>query len=279
MSGEGSRRPIVDRESIGAFNFGSGFAQAPVDSKCAASSMKNQLTSIALWSGLLCVGLLSDSKPANAAIFTGTITRLDDPLGLFADAKIGDSVVGFFQFSPVPGDWGIVGTSDEYRNYQTTNPDTNIWDLLVKVITDTTTISNKDTIESLFLYTVQLRDDPTTGATLDSLVIEANHGNIFQPIPLVTDVILNFNDVGGDLFNGDSPPAQINFANADQRVGQFLFLVDTDGDGSRETVSFVEFSIDTLTSATVPEPATLTMFGLGALGFAGAAVRRRKQAV
>jgi len=241
--------------------------------------MKNQLTSIALWSGLLCVGLLSDSKPANAAIFTGTITRLDDPLGLFADAKIGDSVVGFFQFSPVPGDWGIVGTSDEYRNYQTTNPDTNIWDLLVKVITDTTTISNKDTIESLFLYTVQLRDDPTTGATLDSLVIEANHGNIFQPIPLVTDVILNFNDVGGDLFNGDSPPAQINFANADQRVGQFLFLVDTDGDGSRETVSFVEFSIDTLTSATVPEPATLTMFGLGALGFAGAAVRRRKQAV
>ena len=30
-------------------------------------------------------------------------------------------------------------------------------------------------------------------------------------------------------------------------------------------------------SAATPDPATLTMFGLGVLGFAGAALRRRKR--
>jgi hypothetical protein len=218
---------------------------------------------------------LSVGSAIGGIAFTGTVTRLDDPLGIFADAEVGNAVSGFFIYSTEVGDWAFVGTSDEYRNYQTTDPDLSKWDLLVTVETDTTEVSNKDTIEPRHLFGVQLTDNPATGASLDSIAISANHGNIFEDVPLVTEVTLNFS--GDDLFDGASPPAQINFENADQRIGQFAFLADTNGDGSRESRSFVEFRVDSLSAPPVPELDSLATFGVGFLSFALACTWRRRK--
>jgi hypothetical protein len=187
--------------------------------------------------------------------FTGTVTRVDDPLGMFADAKAGDSVSGYFLYSTEADDWSFVGTSDEYRNFQTTDPDLGKWDALVSVTTDSTVITNKDPSEPRHLFGVQLRNDPATGASVDSLTILAYHGNIFENVPLVTEIGIGF--TGNDVFEAATPPTVINFENADHALGQFAFLGDTNGDGSRESRSFVEFRVDSLDTAPVPEPTSI----------------------
>jgi hypothetical protein len=219
--------------------------------------------------------LLAGTVQAATFVFTGTVTSVTDPLGLFADAQIGNSVSGYFSYSTNPADWGFVGTSGEYQNYQTTDPNTAVWDLLAKVTTATTTITNKDIAEPRRLSGVQLRDDPTTGATLDSLAILSYQGNIFLPTPVVTEVNLGFVDAGGGLFTGASPPSEIAFANADQAEGTFIFLVDTNGDGNRETSSFVRFSIDSVTA--VPEPTAMGIWA-AVIGLGVIASRRRQLA-
>ena len=211
------------------------------------------------------------AAPADAAMIymahlTGNITRFDDSLGRFADVKVGDTVSGYFRYSTDPAAWGFVGISGDYRNFQTTNPNTAIWDMLISVSTATTTITSKDNGEPLFLFGVQLQDNPITGAPFDSLALSSYQGNIFQPTPVVTEVGINFRDLNGQLFTGSGPPSSINFSNADQRIGQFAFLVDTDGDGNRETRSFVEFSIDSLHPVPAP-PAIMLLLSGAAVAF------------
>jgi len=183
---------------------------------------------------------------------------------------VGDSVFGSFRYSTVVADWDFVGVSPPRVTYQETNPDTSLWDLSVSVITNSRTISNKDTVEPAFLSSLQIQDQPTTSSFRDSLVLDFYHGNIFTRLPLVTETILNFGDMDGDLFDGVAPPTTIRFANRDQSVGQLLFSVDTDNDGDRDTTSFIEFSITTVHP--VPEPNSLAVFGVLS---AGIVFRRR----
>jgi len=61
--------------------------------------------------------------------FTGSVTTIDDSLGLFQDAVVGDDISGYFQYSTEPSDWDYENQSGDYYNYQESNPDTNVWDL------------------------------------------------------------------------------------------------------------------------------------------------------
>lgn len=222
------------------------------------------------------VSALLFSAVANSSLFSysGSVTTIDDPLGLFQDAVVGNHVSGFFQYSNEPSDWDHFNQGSNLYTYQERNPDTNVWDMFISVQTSTSTITNRDTPEPLFLHSVQLRDNGNPGSMTDSLALSSVHGNIFdQQISSVTEVGINFNDPNGQLFDGVLPPQTINFENALQRVGQFAFLVDTDGDGQRETRSYIGFDISSLNSAAVPEPSILTLMFAGLFGLSFA--RRR----
>jgi hypothetical protein len=170
---------------------------------------------------------------------TGTITRVSDPVGLFEDARAGDLVSGLVLYSTDSADWGFVGTSGDYRNYQAINPNRSTWDLMLVVTTKTKTISNRGALQPLFLFGVQLQDNPSTGAIFDSLAFLAYDKSIFEPHAVVSEVNLNFRDLSGNLFSGSSPLSSINLSSADQQVGEVSFLVDTNGDGVRDTRSSV----------------------------------------
>jgi len=88
------------------------------------------------------------------------------------------------------------------------------------------------------------------------------------------------------LFTSPNPSGPISFLTANSASGPSTNLIGSQPAGSyvmglvpagNSGQSAYQFTINT-TPAAAPEPATLTMFGLGILGFAGAALRRRKRA-
>jgi hypothetical protein len=213
---------------------------------------------------VMVLSVLSFSANAVLFNFTGSITEINDSLGVFQDVQVGDDVSGFFQYLTISSEWDYVNTSGVYQTYQEHNPDTSIWDFFISVQTDTAVISNLDNGEQLSLFTTQLRDDPTTGATVDSLSIDSYHGDIFENTPVVIEASLGFHDSSGALISGSLPPSYINYTDGIYNRGQITFRVDTNGDGSRESVNYVTYEITSLSS--VPVPASIWLFGGALLG-------------
>lgn len=91
----------------------------------------------------------------------------------------------------------------------------------------------------------------------------------------------NFNPIVDNIGHviDTSIPTPIAFTGG--TVTAMRFTSDPNGLGAQNTFAGFDGSLKfdfRQTAAAVPEPATLTMFGISALGFAGAALRRRKLA-